>query len=196
MPTNNLKHIGSIVNTQRRCVVVFREIPDEPTHCLIVDTDALPDWMHDDIMHAVESPAGQESNEFYEYAARTLFSDGTQMLNNMHAKGLLQRQPVTNISMTPNRETAINLADLNDLISQQNGGKPTVTDTEVETVIESSPDAAMDDSALAQTMLTQAAGFEAEAKRLRTEAFELAPELKPKRGRKPKAKAAKTENVN
>jgi hypothetical protein len=194
MPTNNLKHIGSIINTQRRCVVVFREIPDEPTYCLIVDTDALPDWMHDDIMHAVESPAGQESNEFYEYAARTLFSDGTQMLNNMHSKGLLQRQPVSNISMTPNRETAINLADLNDLISQQNGGKPAV-EPSAEVESSSDDDVALDNVALAQNMLKQASGFEAEAKRLRTEAFDLAPELKPKRGRKPKAKSIKTETV-
>ena len=31
----NIKHVGQIINTQRRCVVVFREVPDEPENCLI-----------------------------------------------------------------------------------------------------------------------------------------------------------------
>ena len=44
----NIKHVGHIINTQKRCVVVFREIPDEPESALVVDTDALTDWMHDD----------------------------------------------------------------------------------------------------------------------------------------------------
>ncbi len=96
--------------------------------------------------------------------------------------------------MTPNRETAINLADLNDLISQQNGGKPAV-EPSAEVESSSDDDVALDNVALAQNMLKQASGFEAEAKRLRTEAFDLAPELKPKRGRKPKAKSIKTETV-
>ena len=39
----NIKHVGQIINTGRRCVVVFREIPDEPNSCLIVDTEALVD---------------------------------------------------------------------------------------------------------------------------------------------------------
>ena len=46
----NIKHVGQIINTGRRCVVVFREIPDEPNSCLIVDTEALVDWMHDDVI--------------------------------------------------------------------------------------------------------------------------------------------------
>ena len=47
--SRNIKHVGQILNTQKRCVVVFRELPDDPTNCLVVDTDALPDWMHDDV---------------------------------------------------------------------------------------------------------------------------------------------------
>ena len=26
----NIKHVGQLINTQRRVVVVFREVPDEP----------------------------------------------------------------------------------------------------------------------------------------------------------------------
>ena len=47
---------------------------------------------------------------------------------------------------------------------------------------------ALDDTALAQQMLDQANTYEAEVKRLREEAYVMAPDLKPKRGR-PKATA-------
>ena len=190
--TNNLKHVGQLVNTQRRCVVVFREIPDDPNHCLIVDTDALPDWMHDDVINAVQSVEGQNSAEFYEYAARTMFTDGSQMLNTMHARGLLKKHATTNVSMTPNRETSVLLSELNKLIREQNGDQPAITenaDTVSETSTPSEPET-LDNTDIAQGMLTQADQFEAEATRLREEAYELAPELKPKkRGRKAKADA-------
>ena len=50
----NIKHTGMLLNTGKRVVVVFRELPDDPTHCLVVDTEAVPDWMQDDIHTAVE----------------------------------------------------------------------------------------------------------------------------------------------
>ena len=64
----NIKHVGQVINTQKRVIVVFREIPDEPESCLVVDTDAAPDWMHDDLITAVESNGAQASANFYEYA--------------------------------------------------------------------------------------------------------------------------------
>ena len=193
MPTNNLKHVGQIINTQRRCVVVFREIPDDPNHCLVVDTDSLVDWMHDDVINAVQSLEGQASSEFYQYAARTMFTDGTQMLNGLHSRGLLKKHATTNISMTPNREQSILLSELNKLIREQTGGKPVVEDVEVTqqpTNTTPQPDVALDDTAIAKNMLAQAEQFLAEAERLRTEAYEMAPSLKPKAKR-----AKKTDKV-
>ena len=51
------------------------------------------------------------------------------------------------------------------------------------------PQAPIDDTAMAQGLLNQAISFENEAKALREQAFEMSPELKPKRGRPSKAKA-------
>ena len=42
----------------------------------------------------------------------------------------------------------------------------------------------LDDSTIAKNMLSQADTYEAEVKRLREEAYNMAPDLKPKRGRK------------
>jgi len=45
----------------------------------------------------------------------------------------------------------------------------------------------LDDAGLAQQLLAQANGMQSEADRLREEAFELNPSLKPKRGRPKKS---------
>jgi len=189
MPTNNLKHVGQLVNTQRRCIVVFREVPDDIDNCLVVDTDALPDWMHDDIIKAVESPAAQSESDFYEYAQRTVFTDGSAMLTKLHTAKLLQKQPSTNVSMTPNRETSILLSDLNALIRQQaNGGKPLAPEAKADAPVVEDKTLGLSDDDIAQQLLTQAEQFEKEALALRESAYEMAPELKPRRGRPSKAK--------
>jgi hypothetical protein len=52
----------------------------------------------------------------------------------------------------------------------------------------------MEDTAVAQTMMDQAKTYEEEVTRLREEAYAMAPDLKPKRGR-PKAKATADANT-
>lgn len=190
---SNTKHVGRLVNTDRRVVVVFRKVPDEPNNCLVVDTDALPDWMHDGVINAVESPGAQSSSEFAEFASRQTFSDGTNMLNSLHLRGLLNKQPTSNVMMTPNTQITIKLDELNELIDQQSGATeaPAVQETEVVTETASTQDGLLDNTGLAQQMIAQADGFEAEAKRLREEAYDLAPELAPKK----KATRKKTQAV-
>jgi hypothetical protein len=202
MPTNNLKHVGQIINTQRKCVVVFREVPNDETNCLIVDTDALQDWMHDDIINAVQSAGAQASANFYEYAQRTVLTDGANMLQALHARGLLRKQPTSNIMMTPNRAAKIRLDELNALIGDQTGGKAAVTPPTDQMelagkkqtkkssapapapVAETAADGVITDAAIAKNMLSQAEQFVAEAARLQEQAYEMDPSLKPKRGRK------------
>ena len=199
---SNMKHVGHIKNTQKRVVVVFRELPGDPDHCLVVDTDALPDWMHDNIITAVESPGAQQSANFYEYAQRTVFSDGNNMLSTLHTQGKLQKQATSNIMMTPNNSVSIALNELNDLIREQTGGAPVVKPDDDQLGVASS-DAAkratsnsitestatakadvVDNTDIAKNMLAQAEQFRAEAERLTAEAYEMEPSLKPTRGRK------------
>jgi hypothetical protein len=191
-----IKHVGQIISTGKRIVVVFREVPGEQTNCLVVDTEAMPDWMHDDMIRAVESPAGQAANDFYEYAQRTMFTDGTNMLQSLHSRGIMMKHSVDNILMTPTASDTIKLSELNKIINEQ-GGKTSLTESR------STPtqlgmagkDSALDDKAIATNMLQQANGFETEAKSLREQAYDLDPSLKPKRGRPAKAKAT-AEAVN
>jgi len=196
-----LKHVGQLINTQRRVVVVFREIPGEPDNCLVVDTDGLVDWMHQDIINAVESPGAQAAANFYEYAQRSVFTDGSNMLQALHKRRLLQKQSTSNVMMVPDRNSKIRLDELNTLIREQTGDTDVVKpdDTQMEmankqiqdesAAIQSPSDGVINDVDIARGMLSQAEQFEAEAKRLREEAIAMAPELKPKRGRKTKQTA-------
>ncbi len=117
----NLKHVGRIVTTGRKCLVVFRTIPNDAFSCLIVQTESLTPDYHDQLIKLVESPAAQNSNEFCEVLARAFFSDGSTMLPVLHVKGLLTKVPTDQIEMLPNPQTSILLSDLNQLIAEQRG---------------------------------------------------------------------------
>ena len=210
-----MKHIGQVNNTGLKCIVVFREIYDErgnvtdDKNCLIVETERLPDMEHDDMVRVVESPAGQEAKEFYEIAHRSMFSDGVNMLQKLHNAGYLKKYPTNQISLTPNRSTSILLSEVNQIIRKQNTGmsesdisNSMVDDTDSPPRTQTSLDPsqtidqavntgeqALDETAIAQSLLSQADTFLAEAERLKEEAYSMAPSLKPKRGRPKKATA-------
>lgn len=212
-----MKHIGRVSNTGKKCVIVFREIYDErgnvsdPDHCLVIETERLPDMEHDDVVRVVESPEGQSANQFYEIAHRSMFSDGINMLTKLHNRGYLRKYPTDIVEVTPNSSTAIKLSEINEIIRKQQTGmsesdiknmmvddtdSPPRTQTSLDTTqtidqaVPASGEEILDDTAIAQNMLSQAETFLAEAERLKAEAYEMAPNLKPKRGRKPKKATA------
>jgi len=211
----NMKHVGQIANTGLKCIVVFREIYDdkgnvqEPNNCLVVETERLPDMEHDDMVRVVESATAQESDEFYTVAHRSMFADGINMLVKLNHHGYLKKYPTDQVHMTPNSSTSVKLSEINEIIRKQNTGmspqdiqnsmvddtdKPARTSTSLSQTQTNDQaintnEQVMDDTVLAQTMLTQAETYEAEVLRLREEAYAMAPDLKPKRGRPKKATA-------
>lgn len=200
----NIKHVGK-THTGKKCVVVFREVPEEPHNCLVVDTDALPDWMHDDIMNAVESPGAQQSNDFYEYAERTVLTDGTNMLQALHTTGRLQKVSTDQITLTPNNSVSVGLTEINNIVRENTGdksvvapsteqvgmaGKDTSSTPVMESAVAPSNNEGISDTDLAKQFLAQAKGYETEAKSLKAQAYELAPGLKPG----PKKPVAKKES--
>ena len=199
----NTKHVGVLSNTGKKVVVVFRELPDDPTNCLVVDVDACPDWLHDDIINAVDEPGSQNTANFYEYAERKYLADGTNMLQTLHSSGRLNKQPTNNVKMTPNNSDSVGLTELNNLVRENNANAPIVTepmgdsparkDTTIRNVVEdiaqgpTGTTEGLDDTAIAKSLLAQAKGFEVEAKNLKAQAYEMVPGLKPG----PKKPAAK-----
>lgn len=117
----DLKHVGRIKATSRKVLVAFRTIPGDAYSCLVIDTASLEDDQHNTLIQLVESPAAQNSNEFAEVLARAKFPNGSTILPYLHTLGKLIKVPTDAVEMTPNFTTAINLAELNQIIAEQLG---------------------------------------------------------------------------
>lgn len=116
---NNIKHVGRVVATGRKCLVAYRTIPGDAYHCIIIPTESLSDSYHDALINLVESATGQDVNEFAEALHRSQFPDGSTMLPSLHTKGNLVKVPTDAIEMTPTTSTSILLAELNQMIAEQ-----------------------------------------------------------------------------
>lgn len=143
----SLKHIGRIKDTGSRVLVVFRTLPGESDHSLVLPVAALTADQHDDIMKLVETPQAQDSFEFGEIMFRTNFSNGELMLQACQQDNILKKMPTTDIIMTPNTQDEIVLSDLNVLIAEQKNcavddlytfvsGAKKKTDATVEDIVE------------------------------------------------------------
>jgi hypothetical protein len=117
----DLKHVGRVKSTGRKCLVAYRTLPGDAYNCLIVPTEALRDDQHDAIINLVSSTAGQDAHEFAEVMARTNFPDGSIMLANLHVNGRLVKVPTDQIEMTPNTQARVLLSELNQIIAEQRG---------------------------------------------------------------------------
>tara|TARA_B100000902_G_scaffold356352_1_gene369950 strand:+ start:88 stop:681 length:594 start_codon:yes stop_codon:yes gene_type:complete len=185
-----IKHVGRLTTNNRKLVVAYRVIPGEPDHCLVIHTESLDAADHDTLLTMVESNAGQTANELSEVMARTQLTDGSNMLQRFHSTGKLVRVPTNIVELTPNRTTAINLAELNQIVADQKGvtieelGTPdqapatAETAAVVEDVQPAGGESALDDEALAAQYRSQADSLFKEAKRLREQAEELVPTKK------------------
>jgi hypothetical protein len=117
----DIKHVGRVRGSGRKCLVVFRTLPNDAFNCLVVLTEHLHPTYHDALINLVESNAGQTSFEFADVLARSVFSDGTQMLQSLHLQGMLTKLPTDQIEMVPNSSTSIVLSELNQLIAESRG---------------------------------------------------------------------------
>ncbi len=117
----DLKHVGRMKSTGRKCIVVFRTLPGDAFNCLIIPTESLTDSYHDSLMSLIESNAAQSESELSNVLNRSTFSDGSTMLPSLHVKGFLVKVPTDQIEMMPNNNASISLAELNQLIAQQQG---------------------------------------------------------------------------
>ena len=116
-----LKHVGRVKATNKKCLVAYRTLPGDAHHCLIIPTENLPDLHHDALINLVESAAGQEAYEFAEALDRTQFPDGARMLPALHAAGRLIKATTGEIEMTPTTNISIQLSELNQMIAEQRG---------------------------------------------------------------------------
>lgn len=190
MIENLKKHAGTLNNTGVRVAVVFRKLPNDDTHCLIVETERLPDSYHDYLIQCLNSRESTETNDFYEVLNRRTFPDGMNCLTALHQRGFLRKEPVTNITMLPLPGQKVPLELINatidkkidEYMKKQAGIPETATPSPVDTMAQLKGTGA-DPAAIARGLIMQAEMLEADAVQKREEAYALAPELKPGKGR-------------
>lgn len=187
----NLKHVGRHKSNQRKCIVAYRVVPNDPDHCLVVFTDTLDSDAHDSIIKLVESNAGQMAYEFAEAMHRNSLPDGRNMLLSLSRTGKLNKVATSDIEMIPNTQTSIQLDELNKMVAEQKGVtiadlalQSTQEKTNVETPVAETPvaetpvvneSAVLTDEQLAAQYRSQADALYKEAKALRAQAEELVP---------------------
>jgi len=184
---NIMKHVGT--HGQKPCVVVFREVPNEPDNCLIVETGTLEDQKHDDLMNVVQSLEAQESNNVSEVLSRRTFTDGSNMLNDLHFSKKLIKVAVGNVNLTPTPADSISLAEVNAEINKLETGSNPPLNTEVAPETLERPTPVVSGEGEAEGLLVQADLLEEDAKALmadaeakRAQAFSMDPNLAPKKG--------------
>jgi hypothetical protein len=202
-----IRHVGKIGD--RKVAVVFREIPDEPHMCLVVYTEIINAIIHDAIMGCIESDIGQNSENLADALHRSFTKDGKPLLQLLHKEGLLKKVQTSQVVMTPTSTTQIKLEELNKILDEMTKGEEAVkklAELDKQAGMQSPGDLArkmrgqntntpaptntsgiLQDSDLAKQRIEQADKMEreangllAEAKRLKEEAIQMDPSLKPK----------------
>lgn len=194
-----------MANNQRRVIVAYKVVPNEPDQAIVVTTENLAAEEHDTLMKLVESPAGQEAEDLATVMMRTSLPDGSNMLARFHTTGKMVKVPTATVQMIPNRNTSILLSELNEAIAQQKGvtvadlavkggeAKPSVVaeaaTANIPEATVPTTDGVITDEDLAAKLRSDADRLYKEAKALRAQAEELVPTVKKTTTKKTKTSA-------
>lgn len=185
-----MKHVGKMKNNGAKVAVVYRTLPGDAYHALVVGTGILGESYHNSLMSIIEEPSGQQANELADILAVRNFPDGNTMLGWLHIRGHLKKVPTDSVLMTPNPQTSISLDELNHMIAQQRGvsidelaitdgvnpnPKPPAKETIVET---QEPQSINIDEMTPKQLRSKANSLFKEAQQLRRKADEIDPPKK------------------
>lgn len=170
-----MKHVG--IHGDRKVAVMFRQVPNETEHCLVVYTEALPEDTKQAVISCVESANGQNSASLADAAANHKTVQGESLLNILHVGNFMNKVPASEIMLTPNQATKVSLAEVNKAMGDVQPVAPSTAPAKP---------GALSDEQIAASLRSQAATMQKEAERLLTEADELHPLPKRGRGRPPK----------
>jgi len=165
------KHIGTVKNTGARIYLVFRQLKEDPSSCLVVMADSLPDQYSDNMHGLVMGREAQETVDLFEVLHRHRFPSGDNVLHTLHEKGFLVKVPISNIAMEalPGHRTELSLIN-----ASLNGE----AEAAAESIAELSPaEPVISKSLSAMDLLAEANDLEARAKQLRTQAKILDPKV-------------------
>lgn len=180
------RHVGKMVNTDQRVVVAFMQIPGREDYALVIPTDNLPTRYEQAVMEILESPEGQAAETFADVLHRRLMPDtGKPVLQSLHEGKMLKDVPVANIMMMPMPNMPFPLVSIlegmgrtvpKSATSEPNYAVEKYNQIQVNQKIEGVENR----RAVAQNLLIEADMLDAEARKKRTRAYEVAPEMAPR----------------
>jgi len=118
------KHVGK--HGDKKVVVLFRQVPNEDHMALVVYSDLLPRIYHDSVMTVLESPVGQQAENFADALFRNFMSDGINCLEALHNNHLIKKIQTNQVVMTPTPASSIRLDELNKLLTEMATGKDAI----------------------------------------------------------------------
>jgi len=211
-----LRHVGK--HGDRKVAVIFREVPGESHMCLVAYTELLNKHIHDPMIQCIESDIGQNSENLADALNRSYTTDGKIILQILHHEGQLKKIQTAQVVMTPQPNTVIRLDELNKILDEMKQGEEAVKrlaemdksagmQTSADVIrkmrgpqnqpVESTGDL-LGDAHLAKQRLEQALKMEneaqgllTEAKRLKSEAHQLDPNVSTTNDAAPVADVAK-----
>lgn len=119
-----MKHIGK--HNNQRIVILFRKVPNEDHMCLLCYSDLLPRLYHDEVMKVLESPVGQNAQEFSDVLFRTTMADGQNCLEALHRAGLIKKVPTSQVLITPTAQASVRLDELNGILDEMAKGEDAI----------------------------------------------------------------------
>jgi hypothetical protein len=123
------KHVGEC--NGKKVIIVQRQLPGEGHMAGVVYSEIIPSRFHDDLMKVLESPEGQQYNDFNQVLKRRYFSNGENMLDSLLAEGFIKKAATNNIIVKPNSKSAVRLDELNRLIGDISNGRAAESELEV-----------------------------------------------------------------
>ncbi len=202
LSTDVRRHTGILDSTGSRIYLVFRKIPGDEENCLVIMADALPDQISQNLEGLVLSREGQGTCDLHEVFHRHKFKDGSNVLLSLHERKLLQKMPVSGISMTPLADRTVPLSVINHDIDfgtaveddsnvvatmDTASNVPTPAPVKAEAVVaveeEADPMDSMTDAEKAKYMMKMSQDLKKQAEDLKKQAQKLNPKIKAKAGR-------------
>jgi len=101
--------------------VIYRTLPGDAFSSLVVGTSSLTEAHHNTLMTEIETPQCQQSNELGDHLSNRYFSDGSNILEQIHLTGKLVKVATSGVVMTPTLVDEIPLDVLNLMIAEQKG---------------------------------------------------------------------------
>ena len=111
-----IKHVGR--HNDQKVVIVFKTLPNDSNHALVVYSDTLPTFIHDGMMSVLESKNGQAANELANELDKHTLGDGRNILQALHTDGYLTKVETRHVVVEANSKSGVRLDELNKMLGE------------------------------------------------------------------------------